>query len=70
MGIDKYKAIYHKWRIKEATLFILSLIGGGLGGFFGVFIFRHKIRKPIFWIIFIFSIIIHLALYIKMQGVL
>ncbi|MGN1318971.1 MAG: DUF1294 domain-containing protein [Lachnospirales bacterium] len=61
MGIDKYKAVYHKWRIKEATLFILSLIGGGFGGFFGMFIFRHKIRKAKFWVIFILSIIIHLT---------
>ncbi len=62
MGIDKYKAIYHKWRIKEATLLFLSLIGGGPCGFFGMFIFHHKIRKIYFHVIFLFSIIIHLTL--------
>ena len=71
MGIDKYRAISHKWRIKEATLLLFSLIGGGFGGFFGMFIFRHKITKIKFRIILPMSIIIHLALlyYIIAQGV-
>ena len=47
-GIDKFKAMKQKWRIKEATLFGLSLIGGSLGGLFGMYLFRHKTRKPIF----------------------
>lgn len=62
MGIDKYKAVHHKWRIKEATLLILSLIGGGLGGFFGMSVFHHKTHKIYFKITFALSIIIHLIL--------
>lgn len=30
-GIDKWKAIHNKWRVREATLLITVLIGGSLG---------------------------------------
>ena len=32
MGVDKVKAIKGSRRIPEATLFLLAIIGGGLGG--------------------------------------
>ena len=44
-GIDKYKAIKNKYRIKEATLFGLSIIGGSIGALFGMKIFHHKTLK-------------------------
>lgn len=44
MGIDKYKAVKHRWRISEKELFLFSLIGGSLGGFLGMIVFRHKTR--------------------------
>jgi uncharacterized membrane protein YsdA (DUF1294 family) len=47
-GIDKYRAIKNKYRVKESTLFSLSFIGGALGGFFGMKIFRHKTLKSSF----------------------
>lgn len=47
-GIDKYKAIKYKYRVKEKTLFFLCLIGGTFGGILGMKIFRHKTLKPVF----------------------
>lgn len=44
MGIDKYKAIKHAFRIPEATLFIVALIGGSIGSIVGMYFFRHKTR--------------------------
>lgn len=44
-GIDKYKAVKNKWRIPEAVLFGLSLLGGSVGGILAMYIFRHKTRK-------------------------
>ena len=44
-GIDKKKAIDGKFRIKELTLFVLSLLGGSLGGFIAMHTFHHKTRK-------------------------
>lgn len=44
MGIDKRKAVKHLWRIPEATLFIVAIIGGSLGSIIGMQVFRHKTR--------------------------
>ncbi|MBQ9591189.1 MAG: DUF1294 domain-containing protein [Butyrivibrio sp.] len=44
MGIDKRKAKRHAFRIPEATLFSVALIGGSLGSIIGMFLFRHKTR--------------------------
>lgn len=44
MGIDKRKAIKRTFRIPEATLFIVALIGGSIGSILGMQVFRHKTR--------------------------
>ena len=44
MGIDKRKAVKGAFRIPEATLFIVALIGGSLGSIAGMYAFRHKTR--------------------------
>lgn len=44
MGIDKSRAKKNRWRIKESTLFLIVLLGGGLGGIAGMRIFNHKTR--------------------------
>lgn len=41
-GIDKYKARTGRWRIRERTLFLLALLGGGVGAFLGMKVFHHK----------------------------
>ena len=38
-GIDKRKAVRHRWRIPEATLLGLCLLGGALGGLAGMHLF-------------------------------
>lgn len=44
MGMDKYKAKKHAFRIPEATLFTVAIIGGSLGCIAGMYFFRHKTR--------------------------
>ena len=44
MGIDKYKAKKRAFRIPEATLFIVAIIGGSIGSIIGMYAFRHKTR--------------------------
>ena len=44
MGIDKQKARAHAWRIPEKTLFLVSLLGGSLGTWCGMYLFRHKTK--------------------------
>lgn len=50
MGIDKWKAKRHAWRVPEKTLWSLSVVGGAPGAFLGMVVFHHKIRKPAFFI--------------------
>ena len=44
MGIDKRKAIKGAYRIPEATLFCVALLGGSLGTTLGMNLFRHKTK--------------------------
>jgi uncharacterized membrane protein YsdA (DUF1294 family) len=44
MGIDKSKAKRHAWRIPEKVLFLISLLGGSIGTWAGMYIFRHKTK--------------------------
>ena len=44
MGIDKRRAKKDLWRIKERTLFLPVLLGGGVGGILGMKVFRHKTK--------------------------
>ena len=49
-GLDKGRAKSGKWRIPERTLLLLALAGGSLGAPAGMIMFRHKTRKPKFYI--------------------
>jgi uncharacterized membrane protein YsdA (DUF1294 family) len=49
-GYDKMQAKRGAWRVPEIVLLGLSLIGGFAGSALGMAVFRHKIRKPVFWI--------------------
>jgi len=52
MLIDKQKAKKGSWRIPEKTLFLLTLLGGGIGTITGMYLFRHKTRKLYFTVRF------------------
>ena len=41
-GIDKWKAKRSKWRIQEATLLGLAVIGGSIGALLGMKVWHHK----------------------------
>ena len=45
MWFDKHEAKIGDWRVPERTLFLLVLLGGGIGGIAGMYVFRHKTRK-------------------------
>ena len=62
MGIDKYKAKKRAFRIPEATLFIVALIGGSIGSILGMDAFRHKTKHWYFQVVNIFSLAIHIAI--------
>ena len=41
-GIDKWKAKQGSWRISEAILLILAVIGGSIGALLGIKVWHHK----------------------------
>lgn len=43
-GIDKQRAKRDVWRIPEAILLLLAFLGGALGAFVGMRVFRHKTK--------------------------
>lgn len=44
MYLDKQRAIHHKYRVPEKTLFLVSLLGGSIGTWAGMYLFRHKTK--------------------------
>ncbi len=44
VSLDKYKAKNKLWRIPERSFFLLSILGGSVGVYIGLFICRHKTR--------------------------
>lgn len=62
-GIDKTQAKLNNWRVPELELHVLALIGGFIGGWLGVFIFRHKTKKPIFKVVLAISTLIGIVLF-------
>ena len=49
-GWDKGMARLGRRRIPEASLLFACLAGGAAGGLAGMYLFRHKIRKPKFYL--------------------
>lgn len=47
-GIDKQRAKNQEWRISEATLIGLAVIGGSVGALLGMRFFRHKTKHKKF----------------------
>lgn len=50
MLIDKQKARRGAWRIPEATLMGVAILGGSIGAIAGMHLFRHKTKHPKFYI--------------------
>ena len=47
-GIDKWKAKKSKWRISEAALLLLAIIGGSIGALLGMKVWHHKTKHKKF----------------------
>lgn len=71
MLVDKRKAIKNRWRIPERTMIVLAIIGGSLGIYAGMQLFRHKTKHAKFSIgvpvILAVQVIISLYLFLWMQ---
>ena len=67
MGIDKRRSIRSAFRIPEATLFAVALLGGSLGCILGMHLFKHKTKHWYFLfgmpIILILQLVLIVLLY-------
>ncbi|MDO4749942.1 MAG: DUF1294 domain-containing protein [Eubacteriales bacterium] len=70
MGIDKLLSKRGSRRVPEATLFLMALIGGSLGGILGMYTFRHKTKHKTFVIGFPMILVLQIALAILLVRVL
>ena len=50
MFADKQFARKKKRRIPESTLLLTAMLGGSVGSFVGIHLFRHKTRKRRFYL--------------------
>ena len=64
-AIDKRNAVYALWRIPEAVLLGLAIVGGAYGAGAAMMIFRHKTRHtsflvtvPLFFILWMVALVI------------
>ena len=63
-GIDKWKAKRSKWRIREATLLGMAVIGGSIGAWLGMRVWHHKTMHKKFQLGIPLIIVVQIALVI------
>lgn len=59
MGYDKSQARKHGQRISEKTLWTLAIVGGGIGAYIGMQLFRHKTKHTNFRVGFLMILILY-----------
>ena len=60
-GVDKRRAQRGRSRIPERSLHLLELLGGWPGAVLGQVMFRHKLRKPSYMVVFAGIVALHAA---------
>jgi uncharacterized membrane protein YsdA (DUF1294 family) len=60
-GFDKRRAKCGGWRVSERHLHGLEFLGGWPGAILGQFLFRHKLRKVTYMLVFVGIITVHVA---------
>lgn len=64
MYMDKYYARTSRYRISESVLLWTSFLGGSLGGFLGMKLFKHKTRRPKFKLGLPLMILLHIFIFL------
>ncbi len=62
MKIDKRQAQYHGQRIPEKNLWAVAIVGGGIGAYLGMMLFRHKTKHTNFRIGFLVLAMLDVAI--------
>lgn len=61
-GYDKRCAIKDKWRVPEKVLIGLTFLGGSVGAYLGMTVFRHKTKHTKFTVLVPLALLIHIVL--------
>jgi len=61
---DKHRAKEKMWRIPEAVLMGAAIFGGSFGCIVGMHLFRHKTRKPRFFLCLPLILAIQIGIYL------
>lgn len=69
MGYDKNQAKKRRQRVPERNLWLLAILGGGVGSYLGMQVFRHKTRKTGFRIGFLLLAMADIMLILAALGV-
>ena len=69
-GLDKYKAKKGKWRISEATLLMMAVIGGSIGAWTGMRLWHHKTMHKKFKYGIPIIIIMQISLVVYLHSIL
>ncbi|MFB1080465.1 DUF1294 domain-containing protein [Jeotgalibacillus sp. JSM ZJ347] len=64
MKVDKKRARNDEYRISEKTLWMIAMMGGALGSWAGMNVFRHKTKHMTFRVVMPIIVILHSALII------
>lgn len=67
MLADKIKAVRGRWRIPEAVLLGCAILGGSIGVLLGMYLFRHKTRKPKFFVGIPVILVLQILLYVQIM---
>lgn len=68
-GTDKAKAGKGGKRIPEKVLLTFSALGGAAGGLLGMLVFRHKTRKPVFFVFVPLFLALQVFIILFLEGV-
>lgn len=68
MGFDKQQAKRKAARVPEKNLWLLACIGGGIGAYFGMQVFRHKTRVTSFRVGFLLLALLYGAVVLYSLG--
>jgi len=67
MCSDKKRAKRGEWRIKESTLWLVAILGGAIGGYIGMRVFRHKTKHTSFAVLFPLIALGHIVLLVYLS---
>lgn len=66
-GLDKQKAKQNCFRIPEKVLLGFAVVGGSVGAYTGMYVFRHKTKKVKFFIGIPLIIFLQIALVVYLK---